>query len=45
MRMQTPVQAEGMLWDAIVMFKAIILCALYNLSNDQVAYKSAKAAR
>ena len=22
-------------WDAIVMFKAIILCALYNLSDDQ----------
>ena len=26
-------------WDAIVMFKAIILCALYNLSNDQVEYQ------
>ena len=23
-------------WDAMVMFKAIILCALYNLSDDQV---------
>ena len=23
-------------WDAIVMFKTIILCALYNLSDDQV---------
>ena len=22
-------------WDAIVMFKAIMLCALYNLSDDQ----------
>ncbi len=22
-------------WDAIVMFKAIILCSLYNLSDDQ----------
>ena len=26
-------------WDAIVMFKAIILCALYNLSDDQVEYQ------
>ena len=25
-------------WDAVVMFKAIILCALYNLSDDQVEY-------
>ena len=30
-----PVQAGGRLWDAIVMFKAIILGALYNLSDDQ----------
>jgi transposase, IS5 family len=26
-------------WDAIVMFKAIILCELYNLSDDQVEYQ------
>ena len=26
-------------WDEIVMFKAIILCALYNLSDDQVEYQ------
>ena len=26
-------------WDAVVMFKAIVLCALYNLSDDQVAYQ------
>ena len=26
-------------WDAIIMFKAIILCALYNLSDDQVEYQ------
>ena len=26
-------------WDAIVMFKAIILCALYNLSDDQIEYQ------
>ena len=26
-------------WDAVVMFKAIVLCALYNLSNDQVEYQ------
>ena len=26
-------------WDAIVMFKAIILCALYNLCDDQVEYQ------
>ena len=26
-------------WDAIVMFKAILLCALYNLSDDQVEYQ------
>ena len=26
-------------WDAIVMFKAIILCALYSLSDDQVEYQ------
>ena len=26
-------------WDAIVMFKAIVLCALYNLSDDQVEYQ------
>ena len=26
-------------WDAIVMFKAIILCALYNLSDDQLEYQ------
>ena len=25
-------------WDAIVMFKAILLCALYNLSDDQGEY-------
>ena len=34
-----PVQAGGRLWDAIVMFKAIVLCALYNLSDDQVEYQ------
>jgi len=26
-------------WDAGVMFKAIVLCALYNLSDDQVEYQ------
>ena len=26
-------------WDALVMFKAIVLCALYNLSDDQVEYQ------
>ena len=26
-------------WDAVVMFKAIILCALYNPSDDQVEYQ------
>ena len=26
-------------WDAVAMFKAIILCALYNLSDDQVEYQ------
>ena len=26
-------------WDALVMFKAIVLCALYNLSDDQVGYQ------
>ena len=26
-------------WDAVIMFKAIILCALYNLSDDQVEYQ------
>jgi IS5 family transposase len=26
-------------WDAVVMFKAIILCALYNLSDGQAEYK------
>ena len=26
-------------WDSVVMFKAIILCALYNLSDDQVEYQ------
>ena len=26
-------------WDAIVMFKAIVLCALCNLSDDQVEYQ------
>ena len=26
-------------WDEIVMFKAIVLCALYNLSDDQVEYQ------
>jgi IS5 family transposase len=26
-------------WDAVVMFKTIVLCALYNLSDDQVEYQ------
>jgi transposase, IS5 family len=26
-------------WDAVVMFKAIVLCALYNLSDEQVEYQ------
>jgi hypothetical protein len=26
-------------WDAVPMFKAIVLCALYNLSDDQVEYQ------
>jgi len=26
-------------WAAVVMFKAIVLCALYNLSDDQVEYQ------
>ena len=26
-------------WDAVIMFRAIILCALYNLSDDQVEYQ------
>ena len=26
-------------WDAAAMFKAIVLCALYNLSDDQVEYQ------
>ncbi len=26
-------------WDAVVMFKAIVLCDLYNLSDDQVEYQ------
>ncbi len=26
-------------WDAVVMFKAVVLCALYNLSDDQVEYQ------
>ena len=26
-------------WDAIVMFKAIVLCELYNMSDDQVEYQ------
>jgi IS5 family transposase len=26
-------------WVAVVMFKAIVLCALYNLSDDQVEYQ------
>jgi IS5 family transposase len=26
-------------WDVVAMFKAIILCALYNLSDDQVEYQ------
>ncbi len=26
-------------WDEVVMFKAIVLCALYNLSDDQVEYQ------
>ena len=32
-------RAGRKLWDAVVMFKAIILCALYNLSDDQVEYQ------
>ena len=31
-----PVQAGGRLWAAIVMFKAILLCALHNLSDAGV---------
>jgi transposase, IS5 family len=27
-------------WDAVVMFKTIVLCALYNLSDDQVEYQT-----
>ena len=26
-------------WDAVVMFKTIVLCELYNLSDDQVEYQ------
>ena len=26
-------------WDAAVMFKTIVLCALYNLSDDQVEHR------
>jgi IS5 family transposase len=26
-------------WDAVVMFKAIVLCELYNLSDDQLEYQ------
>ena len=26
-------------WDAVSMFKAIVLCALYNLSDDQAEYQ------
>ncbi len=26
-------------WDAVLMFKAIVLCTLYNLSDDQVEYQ------
>jgi IS5 family transposase len=26
-------------WDAVLMFKAIVLCELYNLSDDQVEYQ------
>ena len=26
-------------WDAVAMFKAIVLCELYNLSDDQVEYQ------
>ena len=26
-------------WDAVAMFKALILCSLYNLSDDQVEYQ------
>ena len=26
-------------WDVVAMFKAIILCALYNLSDDPVEYQ------
>jgi hypothetical protein len=26
-------------WDAIIMFKAIVLCALYTLSDEQVEYQ------
>ena len=32
-------QRERKPWDEIVMFKAIILCALYNLSDEQVEYQ------
>ena len=28
-------------WDAVMMFKAIVLCELYNLSDDQVEYSTA----
>jgi hypothetical protein len=30
-------------WDAVVMFKAIVLCELYNLSDDQVEYENGGA--
>lgn len=26
-------------WDAVVIFKAIVLCELYNLSDDQIEYQ------
>jgi IS5 family transposase len=32
-------QAGRKPWDAVVMFKSIVLCELYNLSDDQVEYQ------
>ena len=32
-------------WDAIVMFKTIILCALYNLSTTKLSIRSVTACR
>lgn len=26
-------------WDAVIMYKVIVLCAFYNLSDDQVEYQ------